>query len=382
MRIAFYAPLKPPGHPVPSGDERIARLFVAALEAAGHEVVLAARLRSRDGAGDDARQARLAALGARLAARLVRRWSAGPANRRPDLWFTYHVYHKAPDWIGPAVADALGIPYVIAEASFAPKQAGGPWARGHEAARQAIARADRIVTLNRDDLECLPGVARPGAAIHLPPFLDARPWAAAAAAREEHRAATARALDLDPARPWLLAVAMMREGDKLRSYRMLAEALARPMRAPWQLIVAGDGPAAAAVRRELGALGSDRVRFAGRRDGGDLAALYAAADLFVWPACGEAFGMAILEAEASGLPVVAGRTRGVPDIVTDGEGGLLVPLGDGTAFAAAVDRLAGDPAARAAMGRAAQATVRRHHDIEAAAGTIDRILRPLVARAA
>src|SRR5215472_3881449 len=99
MRIAFYAPLKPPDHPVPSGDRQMARLFLAALRCAGHEPVLASRFRSFEGRGDQHRQARLAAFGKKLADRFVRRCRTAPADA-PDLWFTYHIYHKAPDWLG------------------------------------------------------------------------------------------------------------------------------------------------------------------------------------------------------------------------------------------------------------------------------------------
>ena len=73
-RVAFYAPMKPPQHPVPSGDRRIARLLVAALRLGGHEAVLASIFRSRDPTGDVMRQARLAELGQKLALRLVRHW--------------------------------------------------------------------------------------------------------------------------------------------------------------------------------------------------------------------------------------------------------------------------------------------------------------------
>src|SRR6516162_7792641 len=126
MRIAFYAPLKPPDHPIPSGDRQVAQLFLAALRRGGHDPVLASRFRSFEGRGDRYLQTRLAALGRKLAERLVRRYRAAPASA-PDLWFTYHIYHKAPDWLGPRVALALGVPYVVAEASFAPKRAGGAW---------------------------------------------------------------------------------------------------------------------------------------------------------------------------------------------------------------------------------------------------------------
>src|SRR5438034_10478120 len=121
MRIAFYAPLKPPDHPVPSGDRRIAQLFLDALRLAGYDPFLASRLRSFDGGGDRARQARVAVLGRRVAERLLRRWQEVPGTA-PGLWFTYHLYYKAPDWLGPAVSAVLGIPYVVAEASHAAKR--------------------------------------------------------------------------------------------------------------------------------------------------------------------------------------------------------------------------------------------------------------------
>src|SRR5947199_1483675 len=121
MRIAFYAPLKPPDHPVPSGDRRVAQLFLEALRLAGHEPFVASRLRSYDGHGDAARQRRLATIGGYVAERLLRCWHASP-DETPDLWFTYHLYYKAPDWLGPAVSSALGIPYVVADASSAPKR--------------------------------------------------------------------------------------------------------------------------------------------------------------------------------------------------------------------------------------------------------------------
>ena len=141
MRIAFYAPLKPPTHVTPSGDRRVAGLLMDALERVADHVELVSTFRSFDADGDAARQEALRAQGQALAERLVAQWRAGPAALRPDLWFTYHVYYKAPDWLGPAVSAALGIPYVIAEASYAQKRASGPWAIGHEAAAEAPSAA-------------------------------------------------------------------------------------------------------------------------------------------------------------------------------------------------------------------------------------------------
>src|SRR5262245_934799 len=98
MRVAFYAPLKPPSHPVPSGDRRIARLLLQALRRGGHDVRVISTFRSYESAGDRAKQDEIERRGAREAERLLRtklkRW-------RPQAWFTYHLYQKAPDWLGP-----------------------------------------------------------------------------------------------------------------------------------------------------------------------------------------------------------------------------------------------------------------------------------------
>ena len=88
----------------------------------------------------------------------------------------------------------------------------------------------------------------------------------------------------------------------------------------------------------LAPLGS-RVVYRGMLGENETAAALREADVFVWPAINEAFGMALLEAQASGLPVVAGASGGVPAIVAAGETGLLVPPGDAAAFAAALRRL-------------------------------------------
>ena len=103
MRVAFYAPMKSPTHRVPSGDRAVARLLIRALKQKGHDVFLASTLRAYDGTGDHRHQLKLAKRGAARAQSLIAEWRDDP----PDLWFTYHLYHKAPDWIGPRVAEAL-----------------------------------------------------------------------------------------------------------------------------------------------------------------------------------------------------------------------------------------------------------------------------------
>lgn len=380
MRIAFYAPLKSPGHGTPSGDRRVARLFMQVLRLAGHEVELASEFRSLDLSGDPQTQARLRNEGTAIARQLADRWQRGRDGVRPDLWFTYHVYYKAPDWLGPSVAEALGIPYVMAEASFAPKRASGPWASSHAAVQAAIQRADLVLAATRHDLECLSPLVAPERLSYLPPFLDPAPLQEALNQRAVHRAQLARAQGLAADHPWVVVVAMMRAGDKLSSYRQLAQALARLGDLHWQLLIAGDGPARDDVVGALQPVAAGRVRFLGQLGADEVARVCAAGDLFVWPAVNEAYGMAMLEAQAAGVPVVSCALRGVPDVVCDGRTGLLAPPGDPGALAARIRALLLDDARRMQMGREAAAWVRQARGLDAAAAALGSALAKLMSK--
>ena len=377
MRIAFYAPLKSPTHGTPSGDRRVAGLLMNALGCAGHQVELVSTFRSYDADGDAGRQAGLRDQGAALGRRLARQWRDGPALARPDLWFTYHTYYKAPDWLGPEACAVLGIPYVIAEASHAGKRAGGAWDIGHRGTAEAIGRADLLLCPTRDDMQGLREVAAaPERIAWLPPFLDPAPFRSAAAQRAAHRARLARLHGLDAAVPWIAVVAMMRPGDKLASYRALAGALARTRDLPWRLLVAGDGSARAEVETALAGAIPGRAAYLGAISLAEIAALYAASDLCVWPAVNEAYGMAMLEAQAAGLPVVSCATRGVPDVVEHGRTGLLAPQGDEAALAEPVRELLLDTGKRARLAAAAAGFVADERSLEAAVAR----LQPLIAR--
>lgn len=380
MRIAFHAPLKPPDHPIPSGDRAMARALLALLRQSGHAIVPTGRFRSYDRDGDPERQRRLARLGADLAERLLRRIRAGRLPP-PELWLTYHLYHKAPDHLGPPIVERLDLPYLVIEGSASRRQAEGPWALGHAASLAALARADLVLAMSERDRRGLLEAGLDADAVRLfPPFLDAGPFREAAAARAEHRAELARALGLDPTLPWILAVAMMRADVKCRSYELLAASLTRIADRSWALLVAGDGPARPVIESLLRRACGERLRLLGALRPERLPALYAAADLFFWPAVGEAYGMALLEAQAAGLPVVAGAEGGVGSVVADGETGLLVPGRDPEASARAVAGLLDEPARRRSLGLAAAERVAARHDRPVARARLDAALAEACAR--
>lgn len=362
MRIAFYAPLKSPRHPVPSGDRQMARLIVRALEKAGHQVSLASELRSFCAEPDAAHYATIRRAAAAERSRIEALWAG---HGRPDLFFAYHPYYKSPDWLGPPLAAAAGIPYVTAEASFSARRDVGAWRETQADMAAGLAGAAVNICLTARDRRGLEGLGGLSLAT-LPPFIDAAPFASAGDAERDPGA--------------LIAVAMMRPGDKLDSYRGLAEALSRILDRSWTLTVVGDGPARAAVHAALAVLPGERLRFLGERPPEAMPETMAAAALLTWPGRGEAYGLAYLEAEAAGLPVVAERVAGVPEVVRDGSTGLLAPEGDAAAFAAAVASLLDDPLRCRAMGAAARRVVLADHSLDAAALRLDAILAEAVRR--
>lgn len=369
---AFYAPLKSPRSPVPSGDRRLARLLLRALKAAGFTPDLASEAVSRNVDGDPARQAAIEARAARAAERLTQGYRA---QGGPGFWLTYHSYYKAPDLLGPVMADRFGLPYVLVEASHAPARADGPHARGHALAEAALRRADLILQPNPKDLAGVVALLGPDAPQHsFPPFLDITAPPDRDAARR--RWADRLGLDPDPARPWLLAAGMMRAGAKQRSFSVLAEAWHRLADPRATLILAGDGPARPDV--EAAFAGGPAPIFAGRLSQTALSELMVACDLYLWPAVGEAFGMALLEAQAAGLPAVVGDRPGTRAMLRDGHTGLLVPEGDAGALVAAVSELLAGPERRYAMGCAARDHVRAVHSLAAAAERLRGHLIPLL----
>ena len=123
-----------------------------------------------------------------------------------------------------------------------------------------------------------------------------------------------------------------------------------------RLTLAGDGPDRDRFEQLAVALGiADRVRFRGRFPHSALGAVLGEADVFVLPSFTEGLPVAMMEAMAHGMPIVATRVGGVPEIVHDRVSGLLVPPGDAEALCQALGRVAGDAGLRARLGAGARA---------------------------
>jgi len=376
MKIAFYAPLKPPDHAVPSGDRTMARALLAALEIGGNEVRLASRLRSftREPSQRSLDQLKHAA---EIECRRILTGFPVGGGRRPDVWLTYHPYYKSPDLIGPAVARKLGIAYATVEASFSARREQDAWARWHNANLDALmsAQAHFVMTpRDRAGLEALPGLT--GRLVDLPPFiaLDARPAEAFGESGIE------TGVDR-PVR--LIVVAMMRADVKLRSYRMLATTLGSLRDLAWTLEIVGDGvgraDVEAAFAEALGAEAVERLRWWGQCNEAEVRRRLARAEVFVWPGFNEGYGLAFLEAQAAGLPVVAQNSGGVPAVVKPGQTGLLTPEGDVEAYCHALRSMIGNRRLRRVMGQAALQFVQGERTTVRAAEILRKALTRVVA---
>ena len=138
----------------------------------------------------------------------------------------------------------------------------------------------------------------------------------------------------------------------------------------------GDGPDRTALAARARAAGLDgRVRFHGWRTSAEVATLLQAADVAAVPSAPsegrlEGIPLALMEAMATGVPVVASRLAGIPELVDDGVTGLLTPPGDPVALAGALERLWRDPAERARLGRAGRRRVEQEFDLSANAAVL------------
>jgi L-malate glycosyltransferase len=129
-----------------------------------------------------------------------------------------------------------------------------------------------------------------------------------------------------------------------------------------QLIVAGDGIERAGLERLADDLGRSGIRFVGRVPYDEMPALYHQADIYLNAPDVDNMPGSIIEAFASGLPVVSTDSGGIPYIVRDGETGMLVPPNDDAAMAAAALRLLRDPDFAAAMANRANEECRKRYD--------------------
>lgn len=238
-----------------------------------------------------------------------------------------------------------------------PKRAGyrGLYRRASRAAAALVAVSDDVA--RTIDTELRPVAGR---LVTIPNGVDVERYAV------EPDRAVRRQIGVPEAAPMFICVAKMLEQ---KGHRYLVDALAATPgdREPMHVALLGDGPLHDEIEARARAAGvADRLHFLGTRS--DVPRLLRAADAFVLPSLWEGLPMALLEAMAAGLAVIATSVSGTRQVVEDGRTGILVAPGDSAALASAMGRLAGDAGLRARLGGAARDHVRAEFSVDRQAG--------------
>lgn len=232
----------------------------------------------------------------------------------------------------------------------------GPAQRFYTSLERMAARwTDTIVGLNRLETEAYleAGIGRPEQHIQIP---NGIPLGRFGRLSREERASKRDAAGIAPEEVVLITVGRL---VPVKDHRTLIEGLHHLAGdpAPWRLWIVGEGPERPALEGLVAESGmAGRIEFLGQRE--DVPDLLGQSDLFLLTSLNEGFGLVLVEAMASGLPVVATDVGGIPEVVTAEETGVLVPPSDPERVAGAVRRLLRDPELRNRMGNAGEARTR------------------------
>jgi len=302
-----------------------------------------------------------------LLPRLLRAWKTD----RPRLVHT-HLYHAG--LLGRAAARLLGIsPVIVHQHGLEQARSGArsaldrllsPLASCYVATCEAV--RDRLAEregISQDKIRVIYNGVEPQAILP----------------REQVPAAERRAFQAEfNLRPGALRLVCAGRLAPEKGQDLLLEALARLPGAPLQAVLFGEGPMRSVLEQACAELGlGGRVLFAGARR--DLRRWLPHFDLFALPSAWEGLSMALLEAMAAGLPAVATRVGGNPEVVLDGETGLLTAPGDVEGLARALGHLAEDAALRQRLGAAGRRRVEAQFNLERTLQELEALYTELLA---
>lgn len=366
MKIAFYAPFKPLGHPHPSGDLVIAQGLADFLKQKGHDIRVQSRFRARWIYLKPWRWPKLWVEFLRILIRLLK--------DPPDLWLTYHTYYKAPDPIGPWVCRLLGIHYIIFQGIYSTKRKRRlKTVLGFYLNRAALLQAGHLFTNKRPDLKNLKRLVNQEKITYIKPGIHLDQFT-----KKDNGVEFFKDQLIDPETPVILTAAMFRDDVKTKGLVWLIQTLGELKDQPFQLMIAGSGKMEGLIKKQAETYLTGKVIFTGKLERAQMPFFYSSGDIFAFPGIGESLGMVFLEAQACGLPVVAFDNAGVPEAVAQERTGFLVQPYDRREFLNRIEILLSDKEKRVTMGKNAVSYVRTCHDLERNYSRFEKQLRQMV----
>lgn len=370
MKLAYYMPFKPPGHHNPSGDLITGMELHDFLVDQHHDLTLASTLRSR--------WIYLKPWEYVNAALEIKRTIRSFAQKPPDLWLTYHTYYKAPDILGPACSRALSVPYAIFQGIYSTKRRRKLLTLPGFILNRAALTSARIVFTNKkgDELNLkrlLPENRVKYVAPGLTPQQFCFDVGSRRALREQWKIGERRVI---------LTTAMLRPGVKTTGVEKVIESCQDLIRRGVKilLVVIGDGTNRDNLERQGKQKLPGNSLFLGKIPRHELYRYYSAADVFAFPGIKESLGMVYLEAQSSGLPVVAYGDWGASEAVVHEQTGLLNQASHPDEFTRNIETLLLNRGKRTAMREAAKKHIRAHHDSSVNYQLINRCLSEIVSR--
>jgi glycosyltransferase involved in cell wall biosynthesis len=259
-----------------------------------------------------------------------------------------HAFGMAPTWIAAAVRRLRGTPLAIETHMDAGRGTPGWWTYARSVARLTLRPADRVVVQTRAETALVTALGvRPERIVRIPDGIDLTEFEGIG----PHES---------PAPPTILFVGRLYPEQKglvplLRAFALIPPELGLRLR-----LIGEDWGGRATIERLAEEHGfRDRLTLTGPLPRPELLREYARADLFVLPSLFEPYGIVLMEAMAAGLPIVASRVGGIPEVVEDGTNALLVPPGNPGELARAIELLAGDRAKRQSFAKAGRDRVQQ-----------------------
>jgi len=353
MIISYYMPFKPLGHKNPSGDLVMGSELFAYLKEQQHHITLASELRCR---WIYYKPWKWLLLFSEFLS-LVSKYKSEP----PNLWLTYHSYYKSPDLLGALVCKKRNIPYIIFQGIYSTKKRKKLVSKpGFYLNRWALKSADLVLTNKKKDYHNLTRLLPEEKVRYLAPGLYPESFTFDLVSRRSLR----NRWKTDKKRV-VMTAAMFRPGVKTKGLLQVIDSCAKLVEEGFdlQLVVAGDGANRQLIKQKAAALLGDRAIFLGKIPRHELYRYYSAADVFAFPGIEESLGMVFLEAQSSGLPVVAFKNWGAGEAVINKKTGLLNSAENIDEFTSNIGQLLQDDELRRTMRDRAKQHVRDNHDL-------------------